>query len=114
MNKILLINKNDLEISQSISALYNEYEVNGIVVNPLSGAMQSDGLELPFIIKSTNKSIPIISEEFCVVSRALVNVSEQHCYEAEASVSGNKSMQNPQKPLRENSYFTELRGKHGG
>lgn len=113
MHKLVILKKSDLSISQSTDVFYGGKEAQGVVINPYSGGKQSFSYELPFIIKSTNKSIPTIQEEFCIVSRVVVNLTEQHANEKEATLSGNKSKQNPQKPLKENRFFTELKGKNG-
>lgn len=113
MPKFIVIDKDDLQISQSTIPFYGEESVNAIVVSPSSGIKSSDSSELPFTIQSVNQSIPIIKEDFCLVSRTVINLTEQHANEREATLSGNKSKQNPQKPLKENMFFVELKGENG-
>lgn len=113
MNKLIIIKKSDFSISQTASVFYGEQDAMGLVINPFYGAKQSGEFELGFMIKSTDKSIPYISEEFCLVSRAVINLTEQHAFEKEATLSRNSSVQNPQKPIKENSFFIELKGENG-
>jgi hypothetical protein len=113
MNKLLIIKKNDLSIAQSNPIFYSQIEAQGLIINPSSGATSSYGHELPFTIQSTNASVPLVQEEFCLVSRVAVNLTEQHVNEKEATLDGNDSVSNPQKALRENHFIKELKGKNG-
>lgn len=113
MPKFITIKKSDLQISQSIVPFYEKESVIAIAVSPSDMATLSDSHELPFTIQSVNQSIPIIKEEFCLVSRTVINLSEQHANEKEATLAGNKDKQNPQKPLKENMFFIELKGENG-
>lgn len=113
MSKFVIISKNDLNIVQAFDPFFGENTADAMVVHPQSGATHSGDYEIPFSIKSTNMSIPIVKEEFCMVSRSIVNLSEQHVDEKAATVAGNKAVGNPKRPLRENNGFVELKGANG-
>jgi hypothetical protein len=111
MSSFIIVKKDSLSISQSFTIA--DGEIKTLIINPTSGSTSSDSFELPFIIKSCDMTVPIISEEFCLVSRDVIRLSEQHANEAQATLSGNKQGQMPQKAWKENGCFIELKAENG-
>lgn len=73
----------------------------------------SDSFEIPFVIQTSDRSVPTIKTEFCLVERSFVDLAEQHVLAADALVLKNSYVGSPKAPLKENQLFIELRGENG-